>query len=183
MQVNASTVHGQYQLSGGRTLDWEANRKADIQTLVRIHPRHDTLLSILFSHSASLGKPYYRYDFDTTARTVSISPDSLSQALPDLQNLFRTDMRIQLDLRSTIAPFKSFRFYFEAQNLFANFDSDWAKPLGGGNARQRGWQPIRDLYGSSVTEDRPLVYNHVAPLFANGTGLFFSFGIEGNLSL
>jgi len=183
MQVNASTVHGQYQLPDGRSLDWEANRKADFQTLVRIHPRRDTLLSILFSHSASLGKPYYRYTFDTSARTVSISPDSLSQAIPDLQDLFRTDMRIQLDLKSTIPPFKSFRFYFEAQNLFANFDADWAKPLGGGNARQRGWQPVRDLYGSSVTEDRPLVYNRVAPLFANGTGLFFSFGIEGNLSL
>lgn len=184
LQVNASHVQGEYELSG-RTLPWEANRLADIQTLVRIHPRSDTLLSLLLSHSASIGKPYYRFVQDTSARTVAIYQDDLSQSLPDLQDLFRTDARVQLDLRSTIPPFKAFRFYFEVQNIFADFTGDWAKYFGAGNARQRGWQPERDYIDPNNPKlgSKSPVYSRLSPLFANGTGLFFSFGIEGNLSL
>ncbi|MEN9355662.1 MAG: hypothetical protein RL318_2987, partial [Fibrobacterota bacterium] len=185
-QVNASHVQGEYQLDG-RTLPWEANRLGDIQSLIRIHPRSDTLLSILLSHSASMGKPYYRFAMDTSAQTVSVREDSLSQARPDLQDLFRTDARVQLDLRSTIPPFKSFRFYFEVQNIFADFEGDWAKVFGAGNARQRGWQSDRPTITKNsstgeVTQDFAM-YSRLSPLFANGTGLFFSFGIEGNFSL
>ena len=181
MQINASRVYGEYQLSGGRTLPWEANRDLDVQTLFRIHPRSDTLLSIILTHTFSIGKPYYQYQLDSASKKVTVQQDSMALAIPSLQDMFRTDMRIQLDLTSSIPPFKAFRFYFEVQNLFADFDSDWARYLGAGNARQRGWQPVHgaiDETGNSVP-----VYSKLTPLFSDGTGLYFSFGIEGSLSL
>lgn len=183
-QVNASRVYGEYQLDG-RVLPWEANRTADIQTLIRIHPRSDTLLSILLSHSASMGKPYYRFVQDTSAQSVSIWQDEMALTHADLQDCFRTDMRVQLDLSSTVPPFKGFRFYFEVQNIFADFEGEWAKAFGANNARQRGWQPERnyvDPKDPSKGTTSPY-YSRITPLYSNGTGLFFSFGIEGNLSL
>lgn len=175
IQTNLSRVQGQYELEDGSNLEWEADRDLDVWTSIKIHPRADTLFSILLSHQASLGKPYYAFELDTAARTLRVVGDDQVEEHPSWRDAFRTDVRIQMDLPSRLPPFRMVRFYAELQNLFAEFDGDWARWLGGSNVRARSWTPTRVDGKGSVIE--------AVPLFAEGTGLFVSFGVEASLGI
>ncbi len=181
-QVNLSRVQGTYELSDGRELDWETNRDFDAWTVVKFHPRSDTLFSIILSHSASIGKPSYRYRIDTLRRTVSVESDPQVQDNPEYADQFRTDLRAELDLPTNLSPLRMIRFYAEIQNIFGQFSGDWARPLGGDNFRQRSWSPLvwqtaDGRYGSYGS------FSGVRPFYAKGTDLLVTFGIEGRLGI
>ncbi len=176
IQTNLSRVQGEYALTNGATMAWEANRDFDAWTLIKFHPRTDTMISIILSHSASLGKPYYRFRIDTVSRTISVQEDPAAPDGAKVRDQYRTDIRTELQIPTNLAPFRQIRFYAEVQNLFGQFEGDWARALGGNNYRARSWTPIHATppSGSLIGAD---------PLYASGTDLFFSFGIEGRLGI
>lgn len=181
-QLNVSRVQGTYEMADGGVLDWDANRDFDSWTILKFHPRSDTLFSIILSHSASLGKPSYQYVIDTVRRSLRIESDPQMSAHPEFGDQFRTDLRAELDLPTTLAPLRMIRFYAELQNIFGQFDGSWARPLGGDNFRQRSWSPLiwderAGRYGSYGT------FSGIRPLFARGTDLLVTFGIEGRLGI
>ena len=62
------------------------------------------------------------------------------------------------------------RFFFEADNIFADANSEAFKWLGGDNRRKRGW--------TRANPDGDLM-----PVVTKGMGLFIMFGFEGRLLL
>lgn len=175
-QTNLSRVQGDYDFADGSTMEWEANREFDAWTLLKYHPRTDTLVAVILSHSASLGKPYYRYRLDTLSGTISVETDPTASQGARVRDQYRTDVRAELGIPTNLAPFRLIRFYAEVQNIFGQFEGDWARVLGGTNYRARSWTPIH-----SNGSDGSIV--RVDPLYASGTDLFFSFGIEGRLGI
>lgn len=171
INVNASVVQGDYHLKDNdQFLPWEANRTLDLVTNLRFLPRRDSLLSFILTYTASNGAPLYEYTglFDTTSRsttqrrTIGVDPDF------ETVSRQRTDLRINLDLKSHWRPLESMRFFFEADNLFADYDNSSLDWLGGANRRRRGWtraNPSGDLQ----------------PVVTKGLGLFIMFGFEGKL--
>ena len=81
---------------------------------------------------------------------------------------FRTDVRINLDLPSKWRPLSNFRFFFEADNVFAYVEDGWASWLGGRIDRRRGWT-------------RAVPDGDLLPIVTQGMGLFIVFGFEGKL--
>jgi len=184
IQTNLSRVQGDYNMADGSTMEWEANRGFDAWTLFKIHPRTDTMVSIILSHSASLGKPYYNYRIDTLGRTISVQADPAAPDGAKVRNQFRTDIRTELQIPTNLAPFRQLRFYAEVQNIFGQFDGDWARVLGGSNYRARSWTPVS--HTDLRKEGEQYVVKQSAlegadPLYASGTDLFISFGIEARL--
>ncbi|MEK7394837.1 MAG: hypothetical protein AAB214_19945, partial [Fibrobacterota bacterium] len=64
------------------------------------------------------------------------------------------------------------------------FDGDWARVLGGSNYRARSWTPVS--HTDLRKEGEQYVVKQSAlegadPLYASGTDLFISFGIEARL--
>lgn len=182
VQTNFSRVQGTYDLADGRELDWEANRDFDAWTVMKFHPRSDTLFSIILSHSASLGKPYYQYIVDTVRRTLRIESDPQIATHSEYADQFRTDLRAELDIPTTLAPIRMLRFYAEAQNIFGQFSGSWARPLGGDNFRQRSWTPL--IWDEKAGEYRSFgSFAGIKPFFAKGTDLMVTFGVEGRLGI
>ena len=177
--VNLSRVQGEYSMDDGSTLEWDANRDLDVLTEIKLHPMDDTLLSVIVTHVASFGKPQYVYHLDTLARTVDVEGDPRVANGARRRDAFRTDVRIEFDMPVRISPIQGVRLYIEGQNLFSEFTGDWARPLGGGNFRARGMEAIR------TRADANSRYKVVGaePLYARGTDLFVSFGIEGSFGL
>lgn len=176
IQSNLSRVQGDYSFANGSTMEWEANRGFDAWTVVRYHPRADTMISVILSHAASLGKPYYSYLVDTSGKTISVRPDPAAPEGAKVRDQYRTDVRAELQVPTNLKPFQQIRFYAEVQNLFGQFEADWSRYLGGNNYRARSWNPVHanGAYGKIVG---------VNPLYASGTDLFFSFGIEARLGI
>ncbi len=183
VESNLSRVQGTYAMADGGTMDWDANRDFDSWTVIKIHPRSDTLFSLILSHCASLGKPQYRYRIDTLAKTISVAIDPAAVAHPQYGDQFRTDARVEMDIPTNLAPMRSVRFYAEVQNIFGQFSGGWAHYLGGDNFRQRSWSSVHvdpatgrmySSYGTLVGAD---------PLYARGTDLLVTFGIEGRLGI
>ena len=177
--VNLSRVEGEYTLDDGSTLEWDANRDLDVLTEIKMHPMDDTLFSVIVTHIASFGKPQYVYDLDTAARAIDVRGDPRVEGGARRRDAFRTDVRIELDMPVRISPIQGMRLYIEGQNLFSEFTGDWARPLGGGNFRARGMEAVRTRANSNSR------YQVVGaePLYARGTDLFVSFGIEGSLGI
>jgi hypothetical protein len=172
MGMNGSVVQGDYHLEDGEFLPWEANRTLDLVTHFRFLPRRDSLLSFILTYTANNGAPLYEYTglYDpartgsghTGARTVQMSRDW------ETVSRQRTDIRVNLDLPSRWRPLSNFRFFFEADNIFADATEPYLEWLGGGNERRRGWSrafPNGDL--------RPVVTNDIK--------LFILFGFERKL--
>lgn len=177
--VNLSRVQGEYSLEDGTTLEWDANRDLDVLTEFKVHPMDDTLFSLIVTHIASFGKPQYVYHLDTLNRTVTIAGDSRVEGGSPKRDAFRTDLRMELDMPVRVAPIQGVRLYIEAQNLFSEFTGDWARPLGGGNFRARSMEAVRTRANS---ESRYQVVG-AQPLYARGTDLFITFGLEGSFAL
>jgi hypothetical protein len=77
-------------------------------------------------------------------------------------------LRINLDLKSRWRPLESMRFFFEADNIFADYDNSALDWLGGANRRKRGWT-------------RANANGDLLPVVTKGLGLFIMFGFEGKL--
>src|SRR5690606_22103286 len=172
MNVNASIVQGDYHLEDGSYLPWEANRSLDLVSNFRIVPRKDSLLSFIVTYGVNNGAPLYEYTglYDTEAATSTrrrtIRPSS---DFPTVSRQ-RTDVRLNLDLKSRWRPLESMRFFFQADNIFADSDESSLSWLGGNNERRRGW-----TRANSSGDLRPVV--------TKGMGLFIMFGFEGKLLL
>ncbi len=172
MNVNASVVQGDYHLEDGNYLPWEANRTMDMVSNIRVLPRSDSLLSFILTYAINNGAPLYEYtglvapgsQLSTHQRTIR--PD---EQFPTVSRQ-RTDLRINLDLKSHWRPLEGMRFFFEADNMFADATNPAFTWLGGDNRRRRGWtraNPNGDL----------------DPVVVKGMGLFIMFGFEGRLLL
>lgn len=172
MNVNASVVQGDYHLEKGGHLPWEANRSLDLVSNIRIVPRRDSLLSFIVTYGANNDAPLYEYTglYDnanrrtTERRTVGVNGqfETVSRQ--------RTDVRLNLDLKSKWRPLESMRFFFEADNIFADAESEAFSWLGGANERRRGWS-------------RANVNGDLVPVVTRGLGLYIVFGFEGKLKL
>lgn len=176
--VNVSRVQGEYTLSDGSILEWDANRDVDVLTQVRIHPMADTLLAVILTHVASLGKPEYVYRLDTLSRRVTIAGDPAVAGGSPKRDAFRTDLRAELDLGTKVPPIDGIRLYFEVQNLFSGFTGDWARVLGGDNYRSRSYKPNAVKYENGVHS-----VVEAEPQYARGTDLFLTFGVQGSLGI
>jgi hypothetical protein len=172
MNMNASIVQGDYHLEDDTYLPWEANRSLDLVSNIRILPRRDSLLSFILTYGANNDAPLYEYTGlynnavrkSTQQRSVGVNQEFGTVSRQ------RTDVRINLDLKSKWRPLESMRFFFEADNIFADAQSDAFAWLGGANQRRRGW--------SRANPNGDLV-----PVVTRGLGLYIVFGFEGKLML
>ncbi|MEO7425780.1 MAG: hypothetical protein ABI036_11375 [Fibrobacteria bacterium] len=169
INMNASIVEGDYHLEDDTYLPWESNRSLDLVTNIRVLPRSDSALSFILTYGAANDAPLYQYtglyDRGTTQhRTIAVDGN-----YPTVSRQ-RTDMRINLDLKSKWRPLESMRFFFEADNIFADFDNSYFSYLGGSNQRKRGWT-------------RANRNGDLQPVVTRGMGLFIMFGFEGKLLL
>ncbi|MCL1967086.1 MAG: carboxypeptidase-like regulatory domain-containing protein [Fibromonadales bacterium] len=179
-QSNISSVYGKYELPDGGSMPWQANSSLDMVSHLRIYPRSDSLLSVILSHRAALNKPLYEW---------AIMPSSIENGeriqgqrhvryADETTSLFRTDVRLNLDLKSRVKIIflENVRFYVEADNIFSALDVDALRFLGGDNARERS-VAIRDKDGDSTNGF------YVVPFMAKGMGFYLQFGVEGNFGL
>jgi len=175
MATNVSSVYGEYELDGGKSLPWEANSRLDIISHFRYYPRKDSIVSVILTHHAALHRPLYYYEI-----TPSTAESNGTRELKDLNeftDFFRTDVRVNLDLVGSKSVFgkKSFfrsaRFYLELTNIFGSLDVDALKFLGSENYRERSFV-TRDNNGN------PADGYDLVPFMAKGMGLFPQFGVE-----
>ncbi|WP_109736321.1 MULTISPECIES: hypothetical protein [unclassified Fibrobacter] len=176
MATNVSSVYGEYELDNGNSLPWEANSRFDIVSHFRYYPRKDSIVSVILTHHAALHRPLYYYQINPSNPATR---DNGTRCLKDFNkftDLYRTDVRVNLDLHGKKNFFRSARFYLEVDNIFANLDVDALKFLGSENGRERSWV-TRDT-DKDVTNGYDLV-----PFIAKGMGLFVQFGVEVMLGI
>jgi len=170
-QSNISHIQGKYELQNG-SLPWQANSRLDMVSHLRIYPRSDSLLSFIVSHRAALDRPLYEWEIipDKEERRIKSADETTS--------LFRTDIRLNLDLKSKmkIIFLENVRFFIEADNIFAPLDIKALHFLGGENARERS-VVVRDADGDSTNGF------DIVPFMAKGMGFYLQFGIEGNFGI
>jgi len=171
-QSNISRVYGEYELPGGYSLPWQANSGLDMVSHLRIYPRSDSLLSFIISHRAALDRPLYEWAITPTTRERHIRHTG------ETASLFRTDIRLNLDLKSRVRIIflENVRFFVEADNIFSSLDVKALRFLGGENARERS-VAVRDADGNSENGF------DIVPFMAKGMGLYLQFGVEGNFGL
>ena len=174
MAMNASSVYGEYELEGGKSLPWEANSRFDIVSHFRYYPRKDSIVSVILTHHAAWHRPLYFY---------SIKPASNGKGgtrelkdYNEFTNLYRTDVRVNLDLTKTKGFFRNARFYLELDNIFSKLDVAALKFLGSENARERSWVARDNDKNTSNGYD-------LVPFMAKGMGLYFQFGVEVQLGI
>ncbi len=171
MASNISSVYGEYELKGGKSLPWEANSRLDILSHLRYYPRKDSIISVIITHHAALHRPLYYYEITPSDPSDRSNGTRRLKDYHDFTDMFRTDARVNLDLVGE-KPFSwKARFFVELDNIFANLDVDALRFLGGENSRERSWV-TRDDNGNS-TDGYDLV-----PFMAKGMGLYPQFGVE-----
>ncbi|MCQ2108186.1 MAG: hypothetical protein MJZ05_05415 [Fibrobacter sp.] len=174
MAANVSSVYGEYELEGDGSLPWEANSRLDIVSHFRYYPRKDSIVSIILTHHAALHRPLYYYKI-TPSKDGEVGTRELKD-LNKFTDMFRTDVRVNIDLTKKKFLLNGARFYLEVDNLFANLDVGALRFLGGENARERSW----------VTRDNDSKIDNgyeLVPYMAKGMGLFVQFGVEVDLGL
>lgn len=175
MSTNISSVYGEYELDEG-SLPWEANSRLDIVSHFRYYPRKDSLFSIILTHHAALHRPLYYYNIVPSDPATKENGTRRLRDLNEFTDMFRTDLRVNLDIIRDKGWFRKSRFYLELDNLFANLDVGALRFLGSENARERSW----------VTEDSDKNTANgfdLKPFMAKGMGLYFQFGVEVQLGL
>jgi hypothetical protein len=174
--TNISSVYGEYELEGSDySLPWEANSRLDMVSHLRYYPRKDSLVSVILTHHALWHRPLYYYQIEPS-RADGTNGTRRLRDLNQFTDLYRTDLRVNLDLIGKKYFFRSARFYLEVDNIFANLDSHAFKFLGSENARERSWV-TRDGNGDS-NDGYDLV-----PFMAKGMGLYLQFGVEVQLGI
>lgn len=176
LAINLSSVYGEYSLSDGRSLPWEANSRLDMSTSIRYYPLKDSLFSLILSHHAGWHRPLYYYKIQSSNSTTETLGTREIYDYNEFTDLFRTDIRANLDLPGHLFFFRKVRFYLEADNVFANLDVDALHFLGGDNARER----------SLVVQDSDKRSSNgykLVPFMAKGMGLYLQFGVEANFAI
>jgi len=176
LAVNLSSVYGEYSLSDGRSLPWEANSRLDMSTSIRYYPLKDSLFSLILSHHAGWHRPLYCYKIKPSNSSTETLGTREIYDYNEFTDLFRTDIRANLDLPGHVFFFRKVRFYLEADNVFANLDVDALRFLGGDNARER----------SLVVQDSDKRSSNgykLVPFMAKGMGLYLQFGVEANFAI
>lgn len=174
MAMNASSVYGEYELKGGKSLPWEANSRLDMVTHLRYYPRKDSIVSVILTHHAAWHRPLYYY-----AIKPATNDKNGTRELKDYHefaDLYRTDLRVNLDLTKTKGFFRNARFYLELDNIFSKLDVAALKFLGSENARERSWVARDNDKNTANGYD-------LVPFIAKGMGLYFQFGVEVQLGL
>ena len=171
-QSNISSIYGEYELPNGHSLPWQANSRLDMVSHLRIYPRSDSLISFIVSHRAALDRPLYEWSINPAQeqRHIKYAGETVS--------LFRTDVRLNLDLKSKEKLFflENVRFFVEADNIFSSLDVKALRFLGGDNGRERS-VAVRDGNGNSMDGF------DIVPFMAKGMGLYLQFGVEGNFGI
>ncbi|MDR0517128.1 MAG: carboxypeptidase-like regulatory domain-containing protein [Fibromonadaceae bacterium] len=175
-QSNLAHVSGQYELPNG-SLPWQANSRIDMVSHIRIYPKSDSLFSLIFSHRAALDRPLYEWAI-TPSRIENgeqITGERRIKQSSEYASLFRTDARINLDLKSKVKIFMldNIRFFAEANNIFSPINAKPLRFLGDENARERS------VAVRSYSKDYKDGYD-IVPFMAKGMGLYFQFGVEGS---
>jgi hypothetical protein len=176
LAINLSSVYGEYSLSDGRSLPWEANSRLDMSTSIRYYPLKDSLFSLILSHHAGWHRPLYYYKIKSSNSTTETLGTREIYDYNEFTDLFRTDIRANLDLPGHLFFFRKVRFYLEADNIFAHLDVDALQFLGGDNARER----------SLVVQDSDKRSSNgykLVPFMAKGLGLYLQFGVEANFAI
>lgn len=176
LAINLSSVYGEYSLSDGRSLPWEANSRLDMSTSIRYYPLKDSLFSLILSHHAGWHRPLYYYKIKSSNSTTETLGTREIYDYNEFTDLFRTDIRANLDLPGHLFFFRKVRFYLEADNVFANLDVDALRFLGGDNARERS------LFVQDSDKRSSNGYKLV-PFMAKGMGLYLQFGVEANFAI
>lgn len=176
MATNISSVYGEYELKGGESLPWEANSRFDILSHFRYYPRNDSIVSIILTHHAALHRPMYYYEIKPSNASDRSNGTRRLKDYNDFTDLFRTDVRVNLDLIGKRLFFQSARFYLEVDNIFANLDVDALRFLGSENDRERSW--VTKDYNGNSQDGYELV-----PFMAKGMGLYVQFGVEVQLGI
>jgi len=168
-QSNISRVYGEYELPNGHSLPWQANSYLDMISHLRIYPRSDSLLSFIVSHRAAWNRPLYEWFIDQKNEERQIKHTG------ETTSLFRTDVRLNLDLKSKAKFFflENIRFFVEADNIFSTLDVKALRFLGGDNGRERS-VAVRNWSGETFD---------MVPFMAKGMGLYLQFGVEGNFGI
>jgi len=179
-QSNISHVHGDYELKDGTSLPWQANSRIDMVSHLRIYPRSDSLLSMIISHRAALDRPLYEWEI-TPSRIENgneIQGQRRIKCSDETASLFRTDIRLNLDLKSKTRIFflEQVRFFVEADNIFSSLNIKALRFLGEENARERS-VAVRD-----TDKDSRNGFD-IVPFMAKGMGLYLQFGVEGNFGI
>lgn len=175
--MNLSSVYGEYETPAG-SLPWTANARLDMVSHLRVYPRSDSLLSLIVTHHAAWHRPLYAWSVNASRKLSDGSEQIGSRsvyAADETTDLFRTDVRMNLDLKSKtkILLLDNVRFYVEADNIFSSLDVSALRFLGADNARQRSLV-VADADG----DDRNGFL--LEPFMAKGMGLYLQFGVEGN---
>jgi len=175
LQGNLSSVYGEYAMQNGGVLAWPSNVRLEMATHLRIYPRSDSLLSLIISHRVAWHRPLYSYAIQLLDPASGGTEGTRSvRDAGQFTDLYRTDFRLNLDLKSSWKPLEDLRFYLEADNIFSPFGVNALKWLGSDNARER----------SEVTMDNDANADNgldLVPFLAKGMGLYLQFGIESNL--
>ena len=175
MSTNISSVYGEYELDEG-SLPWEANSRLDIVSHFRYYPRKDSLFSIILTHHAALHRPLYYYNIVPSDPATKENGTRRLRDLNEFTDMFRTDLRVNLDIIRDKGWFRKSRFYLELDNLFANLDVGALRFLGSENARERSW--VTEDFDKNTANGFDL-----KPFMAKGMGLYFQFGVEVQLGL
>jgi hypothetical protein len=174
MAMNASSVYGEYELKGGKSLPWEANSRLDVVSHFRYYPRKDSIVSVILTHHAAWHRPLYYY-----AIKPATNDKNGTRELKDYNkftDLYRTDLRVNLDLTRSKGFFRHARFYLELDNIFSKLDVAALKFLGSENGRERSWVARDNDKNTANGYD-------LVPFIAKGMGLYFQFGVEVQLGI
>lgn len=176
MSTNINSVYGEYELDDGSSLPWEANSRLDILTHLRYYPRKDSIVSVILTHHALYHRPLYYYEIKPANLDDRSNGTRRLRDMNDFTDLYRTDLRVNLDLNTSKYFFKSARFYLELDNIFAKLDAGALKFLGSQNPRERSWVTKDNDENSQNGFD-------LVPFMAKGMGLYFMFGVEVQLGI
>lgn len=176
MSTNINSVYGEYELDDGSSLPWEANSRLDILTHLRYYPRKDSIISVILTHHALYHRPLYYYEIKPANLDDRSNGTRRLRDMNDFTDLYRTDLRVNLDLNTSKYFFKSARFYLELDNIFAKLDAGALKFLGSQNPRERSWVTKDNDENSQNGFD-------LVPFMAKGMGLYFMFGVEVQLGI
>ncbi len=174
--LNLSSVYGEYSLDDGRSLPWEANSRLDMATSLRYYPRKDSLVSVILTHHAGWHRPLYYYRIKPSNSSTGVLGTREIRDYNEFTDLFRTDVRVNLDLPGRLFFFRKVRFYVEADNVFSALDIGALKFLGTDNARERS-QVSHDVDGRSANGF------DLVPFMAKGMGIYLQFGVEANFAI
>ena len=174
MAMNASSVYGEYELENGKSLPWEANSRFDIVSHFRYYPRKDSIVSVILTHHAAWHRPLYYYAIKPASNGKGGTREL--KDYNEFTDLYRTDVRVNLDLTKTKGFFRNARFYLELDNIFSKLDVAALKFLGSENGRERSWVARDNDKNTANGYD-------LVPFIAKGMGLYFQFGVEVQLGI